>query len=178
MNQQSQPAQNVSSANDGVDDHISRAVRAALEAKEAEKRHAEEAEKMAHVHRQYKSLNDEFDKASEKYDDFDDVVRGDNVPFTSAIRDALLLVDNPSEVAYKLGKNRQELSRISQLHPLDQAREVNKLSFALMGGKPSSAQRDLSKDKILEQKKASPNVNSSAYTSAAIRERMKAGTWK
>lgn len=178
IGQQSTQAPNVSQGNDGVEDHINRAVRAALEAKEAEKRHAEEAEKMAHVHRQYQSLNDEFDKASEKYDDFDDVVRGEHVPFTSAMRDALLLIDNPSEVAYKLGKNRDELNRISKLHPLDQAREVNKLSFALMGGKPSSAQRDLSSNKILEHKKANPSVNSSAYTVDSIRDRMKSGTWK
>ncbi len=178
IGQPSQPNQTMSSANDGVDDHISRAVRAALEAKEAEKRHAEEAEKMAHVHRQYQSLNDEFDRASEKYEDFDDVVRGDNVPFTSAMRDALLLIDNPSDVAYKLGKNRDELSRISKLHPLDQAREINKLSFALMGGKPSSAQRDSSQNKLLEKAKTNPSINSSAYTVDAIRARMKDGTWK
>lgn len=177
INEQVAPSSHVSNPEMQVDDHINRAVRAALDAKDAEKRHAEEAEKLAHVHKQYENLNNEFDRASEKYEDFDEVVRSDHVPFTKAVRDALLLVDNPADVAYKLGKNRDELNRISKLHPLDQAREVNKLSFALMGGKSSSAQRG-NEGKLLGQTKANPAVNSSANTPASIRARMKAGTWK
>lgn len=162
------------------EDRIRQAVRYALDAKDAEARKAKEAESVAHYHKQLGRLNDEFDKASDKYDDFDDVVRGNDVPFTPAIRDALLFVDNPGEVAYKLGKNRAELDRISQLHPLDQAREVNKLSFALMGvnngnGKGTSNVRA----NPLNPAKANPAINGSAnYSPQSIRARIKAGTWK
>lgn len=162
----------------GDEDQIQRAVRLALQAKEDEARKMEEAKKMEHVHQQYANLNDQFDKASEKYDDFDDVVRGNNVPFTNSMRDALLLVDNPADVAYKLGKNKDELQRISQLHPLDQAREINKLSFALMGGEKASSAQSQGSNKVLGQSKPNPVVNSSAYNPSAIRARMKAGTWK
>jgi len=162
------------------EERIQKAVRYALQAKDAEAEQAKHAERQAHVQKQYMRLNDEFDKAGDKYEDFDDVVRGD-APFTAAIRDALLFIDNPAEVAYKLGKNRSELSRISELHPLDQAREVNKLSFALMGGnngKSSSAPRANPMNAI----KANPVNNSSAVTDktppSVIRARMKAGTWK
>lgn len=161
-------------------DKIQHAVRMALGMKEHEQKQAEEAQRTAHVHKQYQRLNDEFDKASDKYEDFDDVVRGNDVPFTPHIRDALLLVDNAPDVAYKLAKSRSELERISKLHPLDQAREVNKLSFSLMGGnngKPSS-----SRTTPLGNVRANPAGASQAVTdktpASVIRARMKAGDWK
>ena len=163
------------------EEKIQKAVRYALGAKEHEERQAKHAEGTAHVHKQYQRLNDEFDRASEKYDDFDDVVRGEDMPFTPHVRDALLLVENPADVAYKLGKSRSELERISKLHPLDQAREVNKLSFALMGGnngKPSQT----TKSNPMGSVKANPAHSSQAVTGktspSIIRARMKAGTWK
>ncbi len=161
-------------------DKIQYAVRQALGMREHEQKQAEEGQRAAHVHKQYARLNDEFDRASDKYEDFDDVVRGDDVPFTPHVRDALLLVENPAEVAYKLGKSRTELERISKLHPLDQAREVNKLSFSLMGGrdgKPSTSSRTTPLGNV----KANPG-NSQAITGktpvSSIRSRMKAGDWK
>jgi len=163
------------------EEKIQKAVRFALGAKEHEEKQAQMAERQAHVHKQYQRLNDEFDRASDKYDDFDDVVRGDDIPFTPHVRDALLLVENPAEVAYKLGKNKSELERISKLHPLDQAREVNKLSFSLMGGnhgKPSSP----TKANPLGTVRQNPAHSSTAVTDktppSVIRARMKAGTWK
>jgi hypothetical protein len=151
-----------------------------LDAKDAESRRQKEAESVAHYQKQLDRLNGEFDKASDKYDDFDDVVRGNDVPFTPAIRDALLFVDNPSDVAYKLGKNRQELSRISQLHPLDQAREVNKLSFALMGGNTGNGKNGSNnRANPLNPSKPNPTSNGTAsYSPGSIRARIKAGTWK
>jgi hypothetical protein len=163
------------------EEKIHHAVRLALGMKDQEERQAKEAQKMAHVHKQYQRLNDEFDKASDKYDDFDDVVRESDAPFTDHVRDALLLVENPADVAYQLGKNRSELERISQLHPLDQAREVNKLSFSLMGGnngKSSNAHKTTPMGSI----KANPARSAGAITDktplSEIRARMKAGTWK
>ena len=163
------------------EEKIHQAVRYALGAKEHEERKAKEAEHQSHVHKQYQRLNDEFDKASEKYDDFDDVVRADHVPFTPHVRDALLLVDNPSEVAYRLGKNKSELERISRLHPLDQAKEVNRLSFSLMNGNTGKASSP-SKVNPLGNIKVNPVGSSHAVTDktppSKIRARMKAGTWK
>lgn len=158
---------------------IQHAVRMALGMREHEERQAREAESHAHVQRQYKRLNDEFDRASDRYEDFDDVVREGDAPFTDAVRDALLLIENPAEVAYTLGKNRSELSRISKLHPLDQAREVNKLSFSLMGN--SGAKQASSRAAPLGNVRVNPSA-SQAITdktpAAVIRARMKAGTFK
>jgi hypothetical protein len=163
------------------EEKIQKAVRFALGAKEHEERLAKDAERQAHVHKQYQRLNDEFDRASDKYDDFDEVVRGDDIPFTPHVRDALLLVENPAEVAYRLGKNKSELERISRLHPLDQAREVNKLSFSLMGGQNGKTNNP-TKANPLGTIRANPTSSSTAVTDktppSVIRARMKAGTWK
>ena len=164
------------------EERIQKAVRYALLAKENEEKRAKDAESQAHVQRQYQRLNDEFDRASDKYDDFDDVVRHNDVPFSPAMRDALLFVDNPAEVAYKLGKNRDELSRLSKLHPLDQAREITKLSFALMNGGNGKTNSNTSRSNPLNPLRANPATNSSAVTEktpvSSIRARMKQGTWK
>lgn len=163
------------------EERIQKAVRFALGAKEHEERQAKEAQHASHIHKQYQRLNDEFDKASDKYDDFDDVVRGEDIPFTPHVRDALLLVENPAEVAYRLGKNKSELERISKLHPLDQAREVNKLSFSLMGGKDGKSS-SVTKANPLGAVRQNPAHSSTAVTDktppSVIRARMRAGTWK
>ena len=163
------------------EERIQHAVRLALGMKDHEEKQAKEAERQAHVHKQYQRLNDEFDHASDKYDDFDDVVRGNDVPFTPHVRDALLLVENPAEVAYKLGKNRSELERISKLHPLDQAREVNKLSFSLMNGnhgKPTANQKTTPMGSIRQNPVSSSTAVTGKTPPGEIRRRMKAGTWK
>lgn len=162
------------------EERIQHAVRMALGMKDHEEKQAKNAEMQTHVHKQYQRLNDEFDHASDKYDDFDDVVRGNDVPFTPHVRDALLLVENPAEVAYKLGKNRSELERISKLHPLDQAREVNKLSFSLMGnhGKQPSSQKSTPMGSIRQNPASSSTAVTDKTPASAIRARMKAGTWK
>lgn len=163
------------------EEKIHKAVQFALGAKAYEEQQAREAEHKSHVDKQYKRMYEDFDKASEKYDDFDDVVRGEDVPFTPHVRDALLIVPDPAEVAYRLGKNRSELERISKLHPLEQAREVSKLAVALKvggnGGKPSN-----STPNPMGSIRANPANSSTAVTDktppSVIRARMKAGTWK
>ena len=164
------------------EERIHQAVRFALGAKEHQEREAKQAEQQSHVHKQYQRMNDEFDKAAEKYDDFDDVVRAEHMPFTPHVRDALLLVQNPADVAYKLGKNKSELERISKLHPLDQAREVNKLSFSLLGvqkdGKSPQSQKTTPMGLLIRQNPASSSGAITGKTSPSeIRARMKAGTF-
>jgi len=160
-----------------MDDQIQRAVAAAMRAKDEHESRAKEAEKAAHVHQQYQNLQDHLDATADKYDDFDDVVRGDKVPFTEAMRDASLLLDNPGDVLYKLGKNRPELERIAKLHPLDQAKEMVKLSVALMsgGGKSGSAPRPIGQIKNTPVAPSQVNDNTPA---SEIRARMKAGNFK
>lgn len=81
---------------------------------------------------------------------------------------------------YKLGKNPEELKRIGQLHPLDQAAEMVRLSHALIGG--DEKPRLDSHHNALGQVKSNPVTNSASITDKTspgdIRRRMKAGTFK
>lgn len=172
------PGQNQSAAPQGVDDQIQRAVSYALQHKDMQERQARDAEKMAHVQEQYQALQDLLDKGSDKYEDFDEVVRSNKAPFTTAMRDAALLLphNNADEVLYKLGKNKDELKRVSQLHPVDQAREMMKLSVALKdgSGKPQTESRPIGQ--IKNQPVSSSQVSDKTSV-RELRERMKAG-WK
>lgn len=165
----------------GVDEQIHKAVSYALQHKELEERKAKEAERMQHVHKQYQDLHKHLDDTADKYDDFEDVVRGPHTPFTPHMRDAALLLPrkgagSAGEVLYKLGKNPSELDRISKLHPLDQAAEVVAMSHALING----ADTKTSTPRPLGQIKSNPVTNTHAVTDKTpvsdLRKRMKG--WK
>lgn len=167
-----------------VEEAISKAVSFTLQQRELEERKAKAAEAAAHVGRQYQSFQQHLDGIADKYDDFDDVVRGEHVPFTPHMRDAAALMlpkkgpGSAGEVLYKLGKNPEELSRISKLYPHEQAAELVALSHALIssGEQKGSAQRPLG------QVKNNPVTNSVGVTEktspAQIRALMKAGKFK
>ena len=166
----------------GMDDAIHKAVSYALQQRELEERKAKNMESQQHIAKQYQELNRHLDSTSDKYDDFDDVVRGD-VPFTAHMRDAALMLPkkgpgSAGEVLYKLGKNPEELSRIAKLHPVDQAAELVALSHALISG----GEQKQSQSRPLGQIKSNPVVNSAGVTEKTpvsdIRDRMKKGSFK
>jgi hypothetical protein len=168
----------------GVDEHIHKAVSFALQQKELAERKAHEAESQAHIHRQYQEFQKHLDNVGDKYDDFHDVVFGRDTPYTPSMRDYALTLPrsgtgSAGEVLYKLGKNPEELSRISKLHPLDQASEMSRLSHALISGGEAKTQ---SSNRPLGQIKSNPVTNSHAVTDKTpvsnIRQRMKSGNWK
>jgi hypothetical protein len=77
---------------------------------------------------------------SEKYEDFDDVVFAEDVKITPVMRDAMLVVDDPeiqAEIAYFLGSNNKEATRISKLSPMRQVTEIGKLEAKILS-KPAS----------------------------------------
>lgn len=171
--------------NPGIDEQIHRAVSYALNHREMEERKAQEAQNQMHVQKQYKELYKHLDSMNDKYDDFHDVVFGDDAQFTPAMRDYSMTLPkkgagSAGEVLYHLGKpeNRSELERISKLHPLDQASEMARLSHALISGGESKS----SQPRPLGQIKTNPVINSHAVTDktpvGSIRQRMKSGSWK
>lgn len=181
---QAQPDQNSYNPNMSVAEQIQQGVRLTLAQMEEERRRAKDAENHAKVQKEYGALQKHLDVMSDKYEDFDDVVHGPDVPFSDQMRDAALFLPkkgsgSAGEVLYHLGKNREELERISRLHPLDQASEMVKLSHALISGgeaKGTQAARPLG------QIKSNPVTNTYAVTDkttpAEIRARMKAGKFK
>ncbi len=167
-----------------VDETIQKAVSYALRQREMEERKARDAQEAAHVQKSYHDFNRHLEGMNDKYDDFHDVVFGQDTPYTTHMRDYSLTLPrngagSAGEVLYKLGKNRPELERISKLHPIDQASELAKLSHSLISGgdnKTPQASRPLG------QIKNNPVSNSHAVTDktpvSSIRERMKSGNWK
>lgn len=180
MQQQYSPQE---ASNGGMDDAIHKAVSFALQQRELEERKAKDMESQQHIAKQYQELSRHLDTTADKYDDFDDVVRGDSTPFTAHMRDAALMLPkkgpgSAGEVLYRLGKSPEELSRIARLHPVDQASELVALSHALISG----GEKTQSSSRPLGQIKSNPVVNSPGVTDKTpvsdIRDRMKKGTFK
>jgi len=168
----------------GVDEQIHKAVSYALNAREAEEAKARQAQAAMHVQKQYEGLQNHLDRMSDKYDDFDDLVRGRDVPITEHMRDASLFLPQEGsgaagEVLYHLAKpeNRAELERIGRLHPLEQARELNKLSRSLEIGSNKGVVANA--PRTLGNIKNNPVSNNAAITEktpvSELRAKMRAG---
>lgn len=168
----------------GVDEQIHKAVSYALRHKEEQEAKAHQAQQAMHVQKQYEGLHNHLDRMSDKYDDFDDRVRGQEVPITEHMRDASLFLPqegqgSAGEVLYHLTdpKNRAEFDRIRSLHPLEQAREMNKLSRSLEIGGNKGAQS--ATPRTLGNIKNNPVSNNMSVTDktpvSELRQKMRAG---
>jgi hypothetical protein len=67
---------------------------------------------------------DALDAASDKYADFDEVVRNKDLPLTESMLNVAMATRNGADLLYFLGKNPKEVQRISKLHPLLQQEVV------------------------------------------------------
>lgn len=120
-------------------------------------------------------IDDLQSAGNEKYPDFDEVVfEADGI--TPAMRDAALMLTNPEDVFYNIAKNPKELKRISNLPPLEQAREMVKVSGQLI--KESTKPKVTSTSKPMTALKNNPGRQPSREITenssiAEIRERMK-----
>lgn len=78
---------------------------------------------------------DREEDARERYDDYDQIARG-NHPVTNEMALAIKTSDKGPDIAYWLGSNPKEASRIAALHPLQQAREIGKIEAKLASEPP------------------------------------------
>ena len=83
-----------------------------------------------------KSWESKTSKADTKYDDFDEVV-GDLTP-TSHLNIAIMQAENGDEIAYYLGKNLAEATRIANLDPISAVREIGRLEAKLLAEPPKA----------------------------------------
>lgn len=89
------------------------------------------------------ATDDLFSAGSEKYEDFEEVVRDEQVKITPAMRDAIFELDDletQTEIAYFLGKNPKEALRISRLSPIRQVSAIGELK-ATLSAKPAPSKR-------------------------------------
>lgn len=167
----------------GDEARIKSAVQSVFQQQKEEEQKAVQAQQLQRMQKKYQALDEHLGKASEKYDDFDDVVFGDGVPFTSHMRDTGLMLPksgpgSAAEVMYKLGKNRPELERISTLDPVDQAAELVRLSTSMVSG--ALAPQSASSAAPMNGMKARPTSNSSSEINentsvSEIRKRLRSG---
>jgi hypothetical protein len=93
-------------------------------------------------HRQASATESEYhgreEEARTKYTDFDQVAHNPQLRITQAMAESIRSSEVGPEVAYFLGTNPKEADRISQLHPLTQAREIGRIEAKLIADPPSA----------------------------------------
>lgn len=91
---------------------------------------AEDARREAEERERYATMAEfqvRAEEARARYADFDDVVSDPTTPITPLMADAIVASAVGHEVAYYLGRNKQEAARIANLPPLRQAMEIARL---------------------------------------------------
>lgn len=76
-------------------------------------------------------------EARQRFPDFDSVFDG-NVPVSESMAELIMESDDPASLAYWLGKNRGEARRISNMQPLEAARELGRVEARLSPPKPKT----------------------------------------
>lgn len=79
---------------------------------------------------------DREEDARAKYDDFEQVAYNPNLPVTDVMAQAIQASDIGPDVIYWLGSNPKEATRISQMPPFLQAKEIGKLEASLSSNPP------------------------------------------
>ena len=76
-------------------------------------------------------VQEAFTESREQFEDFDAVITQDDLTITPDMVKAMSEADDPGAIAYHLGKNKAEASRIAELSAAGQAREIGKLEVSL-----------------------------------------------
>jgi len=83
------------------------------------------------------SYHEREEEARAKYDDFEQVAYNQNVPITNVMAETIQASEVGPDVAYYLGSNPKEASRISKLSPYLQAKEIGKIEVKLTDNPPT-----------------------------------------
>ena len=102
---------------------------------------AEQMIQQRETQRQHASVAESYhaleEKALDKYDDFEQVVYNKNLRITDTMADVIRMSDIGPDVAYYLGVNEKEASRISDMSPVLQAREIGRIEAKLTANPPT-----------------------------------------
>lgn len=107
-------------------------IRAEMAKGAEERRQAQEQEQQRQAQTSVEQqLEDRKAKGREKYKDFQEVALADDVPINPLMAEIIAGSDNGEDMAYFLGKNRDEALRIARLSPLAAAKELGALEASL-----------------------------------------------
>ena len=118
--------------------------------------------------RLHQEFQDNLNKTADKYDDFEDVVYANNNPINQTIAQTAQYLPNAGDVLYALSKNKQELTRINRLSPMEQIKAVASFAINLASGnvpKVSQAPKPVS-----GQMRSSPTTRSLGSEGMSIKE--------
>lgn len=102
----------------------------------AKQRQAAENLQQAEAERQSDRRRTLLEVGEDKYDDFEEVVKGSKLRIAEPAYLAMLESDISSDLVYHLAKNEDEAERISAMTPYAQAKEIGKLEDKLTAKQP------------------------------------------
>lgn len=73
------------------------------------------------------TLEKKLDSGYDKYEDFDEVINNQSVPWTPDMASALIYTENASDVAYQISKDPELAAKISAMYPAQQAIAIRDL---------------------------------------------------
>lgn len=103
---------------------------AAKELEALKSQQTQEQERQKAEERQ-RAFNEKADKARSKYDDFDAIALSPIVPYSQVMGQLVADSDIAGDLAYYLGKNLDEAKRLSQLPPVEAAKQIGRLEAKL-----------------------------------------------
>lgn len=126
-------------------------------------------------------LYEKLDEASEKYPDFDEVVRADDVPITPVMKSFAHMLPNPAETFYAIAKDKTELMKLAKSPPEEQVRKMVEVSARILSKTQNGARKTPAKTitPLRNNPAARPasSVISDKSSVSDIRARIKNG-WK
>lgn len=87
----------------------------------------QEAQRQAELRDMAEAARVRIEKASEKYDDFEDVAFRPDVTISQAMFEAMADSEYIADIAYHLGKNPDQAQRIARMTPFAAAREIGRI---------------------------------------------------
>lgn len=99
-------------------------VRKALEAREAREKQSREADKQVEV---LSTFKERAKAASEKYEDFDDVITDPETPYNDVMRQVVFESEVGPDIAYYLGTHKDVAEKVAKMPPLKAAVEMGKI---------------------------------------------------
>ena len=94
---------------------------------EAQTKEAQDKEMDGRTAEADKEFRGKLEKGRERYNDFEEVAMNPTLPITRAMVEILHECENPADVAYYLGRNRQECASISNMTPFQAAKAIGKI---------------------------------------------------
>ena len=176
-NTQTSPVNNQESNGVSLEETIIKAIDLHEQQKIARQREAEEQRAQYEAQQRLHQFESKLVRDGQKYEDFGEAASSIHGKFTPDMINGLMITEDPAAVVYKLAKEPETLSKISQLHPHDQQREINKLGLAIAKENWMKSQTP-NYGSPISPTRSSGNVNSpdiTSMTSSNLRRAMRDG---